>query len=218
MEPTEWRTYLVTQRTLSAGRTTETVVEAALNGGVDAVQLREKGVDARTRYRMGRRLRELTAAADADLIVNDRVDLAAALDADGVHLGQTDLPVEVAREQLGDDAIVGCSTSTVREAEAAVAAGADYLGVGAVYGTASKDVADAKDGVGPERVGEIARAVDVPVVGIGGIDASNAAPVVEAGASAVAVISAITGADDPAAAAHELRETVVDAQEVRADG
>ncbi len=192
-------------------------MEAALDGGVDVVQLREKDADARTRYRLGRRLRELTAAAEADLIVNDRVDLAAALDADGVHLGQSDLPVEVARERLGDDAVVGCSTSTVEEAEAAVAAGADYLGVGAVYGTSSKDVADAKDGVGPERVGEIARAVDVPVVGIGGIDASNAAPVVEAGASSVAVITAITGADDPAAAARDLREAVTAAHGGRGD-
>lgn len=217
MDPSEWRTYLVTQRSRSAGRPTASIVEAALSGGVDVVQLREKGVDARTRYRTGRRLRELTAGAGADLIVNDRVDLAAALDADGVHLGQSDLPVEVAREQLGEEAIVGCSASTVSEAQDAVAAGADYLGVGAVYGTRSKDVADAKDGIGPERVGEIARAVDVPVVGIGGIDPSNAAPVVEAGASAVAVISAITSADDPEAAAHELRETVVGAHESRTD-
>ncbi|WP_058366009.1 thiamine phosphate synthase [Haloparvum sedimenti] len=218
MDPTEWRTYLVTQRSRSGGRSTESVVEAALSGGVDAVQLREKDVDARTRYRIGRRLRELTAAADAALIVNDRVDLAAALDADGVHLGQSDLPVEVAREQLGPDAVVGCSTSTVREAEAAVDAGADYLGVGAVYGTSSKDVAEGKDGIGPERVGEIARAVDVPVVGIGGIDASTAAPVVEAGASAVAVITAIAGAEDPTAAARELRASVIEAGESRVDG
>ncbi|WP_430506546.1 thiamine phosphate synthase [Haloparvum sp. PAK95] len=208
MHPSQWRTYLVTQQSISAGRDTEDVVEAALDGGVDAVQLREKDLDARTRYHMGKRLRELTTEADAALIVNDRIDLAAAVDADGVHLGQSDLPVEVAREQLGDDAIVGCSTSTVREAEIAEAAGADYLGVGAVYGTSSKDVDAAKDGIGTDRIRAIAEAVDVPVIGIGGIDPSNAAPVVEAGATGVAVISAITAAEDPEAAAAKLSEVV----------
>ena len=215
MGPTSWRSYLVTQRSRSAGRSTEAVVEAALAGGVDVVQLREKDRDARERYRLGRRLRELTSEAGVPLIVNDRVDLAAAVDADGVHLGQSDLPVEVAREQLGPGATVGCSASTVAEAEAAQAAGADYLGCGAVYGTDSKDVRDAKDGIGPERIREIARAVDVPVVGIGGIDADNAAPVVEAGAIGVAVISAITAADDPERATRELRGTVLEARERR---
>lgn len=211
MYPRQWRTYLVTQQSHSTGRDTETVVDAALDGGVDVVQLREKDLDARTRYRMGRRLRALTEAAGAALIVNDRVDLAAALDADGVHLGQSDLPIEVAREQLGDDAIVGCSTSTVPEAVAAEAAGADYLGVGAVYGTSSKDVDDAKDGIGTDRIRSIVDAVDIPVIGIGGIDASNAAPVIEAGATGVAVISAITGAEDPKAAAAALSEVVENA-------
>ena len=208
MYPSQWRTYLVTQQSLSAGRDTEAVVEAALDGGVDAVQLREKDLDARTRYHMGERLRELTTEADAALIVNDRIDLAAAVDADGVHLGQSDLSVEVAREQLGEDAIVGCSTSTVREAEIAAAAGADYLGVGAVYGTASKDVDGAKDGIGTDRIRAIAEVVDIPVIGIGGVDASNAACVVEAGATGVAVISAITAAEDPGAVAAELSEVV----------
>ncbi|MFA9516513.1 thiamine phosphate synthase [Halopenitus sp. H-Gu1] len=212
MDPRDWRTYLVTQQHLSAGRETETVVEAALAGGVDAVQLREKDRSARDRYRLGQRLRELTDAADAALIVNDRIDLAAAISADGVHLGQSDLPIEVAREQLGEETIVGCSTSTVREAEIAEAAGADYLGVGAVYGTSSKEVDGAKDGIGPGRIREIAEAVEIPIVGIGGINADNAAAVIEAGATGVAVISAITAADDPEAAAQNLREVVVDAE------
>jgi thiamine-phosphate pyrophosphorylase len=100
------------------------------------------------------------------------------------------------------------SAATVQEARAAVDAGADYLGVGAIYGTSSKDVADDRDGVGPERIRSITDAVDVPVVGIGGITAENARPVVEAGASGVAVISAITAADDPEAAAAALQEVV----------
>jgi thiamine-phosphate pyrophosphorylase len=208
MNTPAWRTYLVTDDAHSAGRTTPTIVKAALEGGVDVVQLREKTMDARSRYRVGRRVRELTAEADVPLVVNDRVDLAAAIDADGVHLGQTDLPVEVARDQLGPDAIVGVSAATVTEARAAVDAGADYLGVGAVYGTDSKDVDDDRDGVGPERIRSITDAVDVPVIGIGGITAANAEPVVEAGANGVAVISAITAADDPEVAAAALCEVV----------
>ncbi len=208
MNPTEWRTYLVTQASRSAGRDTEAVVEAALAGGVDAVQLREKDVPDAERYEIGRRLRELTADAGVPLIVNDRVDIAAAVGADGVHLGQSDLPIEVARERLGEAAVVGRSASTVEQARAAEEAGADYLGVGAVYGTESKAVPDSRDGIGTERVRELAEAVEVPVIGIGGITADNAAPVAEAGATGVAAISSITAADDPAAATAALREAV----------
>ncbi|WP_436929683.1 thiamine phosphate synthase [Halosimplex halobium] len=208
---TDWDVYLVTQESLSGDRTTREVVEAAVAGGVDVVQLREKDRSARERYHVGRKLRELTREAGVTFVVNDRVDLAAAVDADGVHLGDDDLPVEVAREQLGDDAIVGRSVSFVDDARRAEKAGADYLGVGAVYATGSKDdIDDDEYEIGPERVGEIAAAVDIPVVGIGGITADNAAPVVEAGADGAAVITAITRADDPEAATRDLAETVAD--------
>ncbi|SNR24620.1 thiamine phosphate synthase [Halorubrum vacuolatum] len=212
MEPSTWRTYLVTQASRSGDRDTVAVVRAALAGGVDAVQLREKGTDARHRYRLGRELRELTADADVPLIVNDRVDIAAAIDADGVHLGQSDLPIDVARDQLGSEAIIGCSTSTTAEAKRAVAEGADYLGVGAVYATDSKDVPEEESGIGPERIRAIASAVDLPIVGIGGIGEGNAAAVIQAGATGVAVISAITAAADPAAATRRLGEVVADAR------
>ncbi|WP_280586605.1 thiamine phosphate synthase [Halorubrum sp. Boch-26] len=210
MNPTEWRTYLVTGASRSAGRDTETVVEAALAGGVDVVQLREKDVNDAERYELGRRLRELTADAGVPLVVNDRIDIAAAIGADGVHLGQSDLPVAVAREQLGDAAALGVSASTVEQARAAEAAGADYLGVGAVYGTDSKAVSGDRNGIGTERVAAVVDAVDVPAIGIGGIDASNAAPVVEAGATGVAALSAITAAADPKAATAALREAVTE--------
>lgn len=210
MDTTEWQTYLVTAESRSAGWTTPEVVGAALDGGVDVVQLRDKATSARERYETGLRLRELTADAGVPLLVNDRIDLAAAIDADGVHLGQSDLPVAVAREQLGEDAVVGVSASTLEQARAAEAAGADYLGVGAVYGTDSKDVSGDRDGIGTERIAAVADAVELPVIGIGGIDASNAAPVVEAGATGVAVLSAITAAEDPEAAAAALRETVTE--------
>ena len=210
MSPATWRTYLVTGAAHSAGRDTPSVVADALEGGIDVVQLRDKGQSARERYQTGRRLREQTNTAGVPLVVNDRIDLARAIEADGVHLGQSDLPVEVAREQLGASAIVGVSASTVAEATAAEAAGADYLGVGAVYGTTSKAVPDEENGIGTERIEAIARAVDIPVIGIGGIDATNAAAVVDAGATGVAVISAITAADDPRAATATLREVVTD--------
>ncbi|RQG94646.1 thiamine phosphate synthase [Natrarchaeobius chitinivorans] len=203
-----WGTYLVTQESLSRGRSTGRIVREAVAGGIDVVQLREKDTDARFRYELGLELREITAEAGVDLIVNDRVDIADAIDADGVHVGQSDLPVAVARDLLGSDAIVGCSTSTVEQAERAEADGADYLGVGTIYGTTSKDVASEKDGVGPERVAAIADAVSIPIVGIGGVTVDNATPVVEAGAAGVAVISEITTADDPRAAAAGLVEAV----------
>jgi len=210
MDPATWRTYLVTQESHSAGRETTDIVDAAIAGGIDAVQLREKGTPIRERYELGRRVRERTAEADVPLVVNDRADLAAAIDADGVHLGQSDLPGRAARDLLGPDALVGCSAATVAEAEAAVAEGADYLGVGAVYPTDSKTVPDEKQGIGTDRVGAIADAVPVPVIGIGGITPTNAGAVTAAGAAGVAVVSAITAAEDPREATATLREAVGD--------
>lgn len=217
MDPSTYDTYLVTQQSVSDGRSTVDIVRDAIAGGIDVVQLREKETTARFRYELGLELRELTAEADVDLIVNDRVDIARAIDADGVHIGQSDLSVDVVRDLLGPEAIVGCSTATLEEASQAEAAGADYLGVGTVYGTTSKDVAEYKDGVGPERIAEIVDAVSIPVVGIGGITADNAGPVVEAGAAGVAVISEITAAEDPRAATEALAETVETAKGI-ADG
>jgi thiamine-phosphate pyrophosphorylase len=211
---TDWDVYLVTQGSLSAGRSTREVVEAAIAGGVDVVQLREKDRSARERYHLGRKLRALTREAGVTFVVNDRVDLARAVDADGVHLGDDDLPVSVARDSLGPDALVGRSVSFVDDAVAAERAGADYLGVGAVYATGSKDdIDDDEYAVGPKRVSDIAAAVDIPVVGIGGIDADSAGAVVEAGADGVAVITAITRADDPEAATRQLGETVATARD-----
>ncbi|MDT3433482.1 thiamine phosphate synthase [Haloarcula sp. 1CSR25-25] len=205
----DWDVYLVTQASLSAGRTTDGIVADAVDGGVGVVQLREKDRSARERYELGQRLRELTHEAGVTFLVNDRVDIARALDADGVHLGDDDLPVPVARDLLGDDALIGRSVSTVDAARDAEAAGADYLGVGAVFATGSKDdIDDEQYAVGTDRVAAIAEAVDIPFVGIGGITADNATEVVEAGADGVAVITAITRAEDPAAATAALADAV----------
>lgn len=196
--------YLVTDESLSADRSTPEIVEAAIAGGVDVVQLREKEMAASKRHEVGLELRELTRAGNVPLIVNDRVDLAAAIEADGVHLGDEDLPVSVAREQLGETAIIGRSVSTPDAARAAERAGADYLGVGSIYGTTSKEVAPEHSNVGPDRVRAIRAATNLPFVGIGGITPDNAADVVAAGADGIAVLSAITGARDPEAATRRL--------------
>jgi len=205
----DWDVYLVTGESLSAGRRTLDIVESAIDGGIGVVQLREKDRTVRERYEMGRTLRKLTREAGVTFVVNDRVDLAAVLDADGVHLGDDDLPVRAARRLLGEDAVIGRSVSTVEAAKTAEAAGADYLGVGAVYQSSSKDdIAEETHGIGPKRVRAIADAVDIPVVGIGGVTADNAAEVAAAGADGVAVITAITRADNPAAATAALVEAV----------
>lgn len=206
---TDWDVYLVTQQSHSNGRDTPEIVREAIAGGVDVVQLREKDVPARERYQLGRDLRKATREADVPLIVNDRVDLAQAIDADGVHLGDEDLPIETARELLGPDAIIGRSVSFVADALAAEEAGADYLGVGAIYATGSKDdIDDDEHAIGTERLARICDAVDIPVVAIGGIDADTAGETVAAGADGVAVITTITRADDPAAATQALGEAV----------
>lgn len=203
------RVYVLTDRGLSRGRSEAEIVRAALAGGATAIQLRWKTGPLREAVRAGRELQALCRQAGALFVVNDRVDLALALDADGVHLGVDDLPVEEARRLAGDRLVIGFSPSTLEEALDAERAGADYLGVGPVYGTATK--ADAGPAVGTGHVRAIARAVSIPIVGIGGITAANARAVIEAGAAGVAVISAVVAADDPRAAAAALRAVVDEA-------
>jgi thiamine-phosphate pyrophosphorylase len=202
-------TYLVTQKSHSRDRSTPEIVSEAIEGGIDVVQLREKHETIRSRYTIGKEIRALTEEAGIPFIINDRVDLAAALNADGVHLGDDDLPVKAARDVLGNSAIIGRSVSTVSAATEAVDAGADYLGVGAVYQTSSKDVDDAEAEIGKSKLTEIAESVEVPIVAIGGITPDRAHSVIEAGADGVAVISAITKADDPRAATVQLNKAVV---------
>jgi thiamine-phosphate pyrophosphorylase len=198
--------YLVTDERLSRGRLTAEIVRAAIRGGIDVVQLRGKDLPAREQLAIGRELRAITREAGVLFIVNDRVDLALALDADGVHVGQDDLPAEVARQLVGPDRIVGVSAATIPEALAARDAGADYLGVGAIYGTATK--LDAGAATGPGLLRTIAGAVDLPLVAIGGIKATNIAEVIAAGAVSAAVVSAIVSADDPEAAARDLQRRI----------
>lgn len=197
--------YLVTEEALSAGRPSEEICQAALAAGVRLVQLREKEGTARRALRIGLALRALARAHRALLLVNDRLDLALATEADGVHLGQEDVPLGVARAILGPDALIGLSITDPAQLDAPDARDADYLGVGAVFPTGSK--ADARY-TGLELLAMARAAVDTPIVAIGGITAENAAEAVRAGADVVAVISAVTMAADPAAAARRLLEQV----------
>lgn len=190
----------------TAGRPLAEVVRAALRGGAPAVQLRLKDGPAREMVALARVLLAETRAAGALLFVNDRVDVALAAGADGAHMGEDDLPVEAARRIVPPGFLLGRSTDTVEAALQAQADGADYVGVGPVYATGSK--ADAGEPVGTGRIAAVAAAVRIPVVGIGGCAAENAAAVARAGAAGVAVISAVMRAPDPEAAARALLAAV----------
>jgi thiamine-phosphate diphosphorylase len=178
------------------------VVEAALAAGAPCIQLREKELGAGQILGIARRLRRLTRNRNALFVVNDRVDLALACHADGVHLGPDDLPVEEVRRIVPRDFLVGFSTDDPATATRAVDAGADYLGCGTVWPTGSKK--DAGSAIGPDGLGAVARAVPVPVVGIGGITPERAALLRSTGAAGVAVIGAVMAAPDPGAAVRAL--------------
>jgi thiamine-phosphate pyrophosphorylase len=175
----------------------------AIEGGADAIQMREKDMPDRQRLELARRLRELTARAGVLFIVNDRADIAAAAGADGVHLGQDDLPPSAIRPLLPPRALIGLSTHTLEQAKAAAGAGADYIGVGPMFPTATKDAGPL---AGPACLRAVLQEVSLPAVAIGGITADNIDQLVAAGAKAVAVSSAVIAAEDPAAAARAIRE------------
>lgn len=194
---------------LAQGRSVEQVARLALQGGAGMIQLRHKGASDRELLAEAVALRSLCAAAGALFIVNDRADVAVAADADGVHVGQQDLPVAAARRIVGLRKLIGCSTATLEEAVAAQAAGADYLGVGTIYPTASK--ADTRP-AGLATLKLIREGVSLPLVAIGGINQANAGEAIESGADAVAVISAVVSAEDIAAAAAGLAQAVGEAR------
>ncbi|MEK4516514.1 thiamine phosphate synthase [Paenibacillus sp. FSL H8-0122] len=176
----------------------EDTLAAAAAGGITLFQFREKGSAAlkgAALLRLGQQLRQICRAYSIPFIVNDDLELAVALDADGIHVGQDDLPARLIREQLGEHKIIGVSAHNLTEARQAIADGADYLGVGPVYPTTSKD--DAQAVRGTTVIEELRRSgLSIPVVGIGGISLENAPPVIRAGADGLSIISAIAGAED----------------------
>ena len=177
------------------------VARELLRGGTDVIQMREKSLTDCELLQRAEALRELTHELDALFIVNDRPDIAMLSGADGVHLGQEDLPPNRVRELVGPDLLIGLSTHDVKQAAAAHKQDADYIGVGPVFPTPSKEY---HDGIGLDMVSRLCDATDLPTVGIGGITAKNAFQARSAGATAVAAIRALCGVDDPQAAARSF--------------
>ncbi len=198
--------YVITDSFLAGGRPLREVVEKAIAGGATCIQLREKGADSRTLFLKAGELRKITRKKGVPLIVNDRLDIALAVGADGVHLGQDDLPPEAACRIMPAGMILGVSVDNPQQACQAENLGATYLGAGAVFATATKP--DARQAIGLEILSRICREVKIPVVGIGGINVENAAKVIEAGAAGVAAISSVIAAPDITAAARKILEQV----------
>lgn len=202
----DYSLYVITNAKLSRGRPHREIIAAAIRGGATMVQYREKNASTRQMIDEAFVLRDLCREHDVPFIVDDRVDVALAVDADGVHVGQDDMPPSLARRLIGLEKILGVSAENAVQAHAAIDAGANYLGVGAVFATSTKS--DAGEPLGLDRFAKIARVSTVPIVGIAGINASNAASVIRAGAAGIAVVSAVVRAEDVEAAARELRMIV----------
>lgn len=205
----DYSLYICTDRVLMTSDTIEEGVELAIKGGATIVQLREKQCSGREFFEVARSVKEVTDAYEIPLIINDRVDIALAVDADGVHLGQKDIPAAVAREILGKHKIIGVSANNEELALRAQKDGADYIGIGDVFGTSTKENTSH---VSMEQLKNIREMVKIPVVAIGGIHAGNVRQLKGTGIDGIAVISAVFGAKNITAAAEELVELL---EEVR---
>ncbi len=203
---------VITDRGLSRGRSLVEVVGAAIRGGTQMVQFRDKELPDGEFYRQALKLRELTRQAGVLFIIDDRVDVALCVGADGIHVGEKDLPLEPVRELIGPEMILGASARTPHEVQKAHEAGADYLGVGAIFATRTKEDIVC---VGPERLTQLRSLATVPILAIGGITADNASHAILAGADGVAVISSVVGADDITRATSLLIEKVQEARRER---
>jgi len=202
----DYSLYLVTDRNLSRKRSSEEIVGAAVRGGVTCVQLREKHCSTREFIREARSLQPLLHRYKIPLIINDRLDVALAVGADGLHLGQSDMHIDDARRLAGKKMIIGISAENLDDAIIAQQEGADYIGISPVFATDTK--ADTAAPLGLEGIRRIRKAVNIPLVGIGGINMSNAREILSAGADGVAVVSAIVAADCPETATAELKKLI----------
>lgn len=200
---TDYSLYLVTDSDICGREKLLYYIENAILGGVTIVQLREKSSDGRQFYETAAKVRKLTNEYSIPLIINDRVDIALAVNADGVHLGQNDLPCEAARKILGNDKIIGLSARSISKAIDAEKSGADYIGVGAMFPTSTKNDAEV---VSPSIIKDIKNIVNIPIVAIGGICIDNIGILSGCGIDGAAVVSAIMGSDTPRSAAKELIE------------
>lgn len=192
--------YLVTDNSDDVEKFLNTI-EEAIKGGTTVVQIREKTADTLDFYNLALRVKEITTKYNVPLIINDRVDVALAIDADGVHVGQSDMPCDVTRRLIGENKILGVSAATIEEAKKAQKDGADYIGTGAVFPTQTKDDAPS---VTKQELKEIVDSIDIPVVAIGGINLENAHELVDTGISGLSVVSAIMSSDNPKKSSEEL--------------
>jgi thiamine-phosphate pyrophosphorylase len=197
----DYSLYLVTDRDVLLDTDIYTAVEEAIKGGVTVVQIREKSLSTLEFYNIAVKIKSITDKYKIPLIINDRIDIAQAIDAAGVHLGQSDMPMSIARCILGDNKIIGVSTSTLEEAQKAEAEGADYVGVGAMFPTTTKDDAKA---VSVQVLKEIKEGIAIPVVAIGGINEKNVALLKIANIDGIAVVSDILGKKSIKEAAQKL--------------
>ena len=202
-EDIDYSVYLVTDHRNKTDEEFLRIIEEAIKGGTSIVQLREKTASTKDFYQLALKVKEITSKYDVPLLINDRIDIAIAVDSEGVHIGQDDMPADIARKIIGEDKILGVSASTVEEAKKAEIDGADYIGSGAVFPTATKDDADS---VSKEELKEIVDSIDIPVVAIGGITLENAGTLKDTGIAGFSVVSAIMSADDPKEASQKLRE------------
>lgn len=210
MNREQLKLYLVTDRGIAGSRDIADIVAEAVRGGVTMVQLREKNIGTRDFVNLAIRLRSVLAPCGVPLIINDRIDVALASDADGVHIGQSDMPFAIARRLLGPEKIIGLSVENFAQIEAANALDVDYIGVSPVFATLTKT-----DTAAPFGIEGLRRAVELsvhPAVGIGGMNAATAAEVMSAGADGIAVVSAIVGAASPRKAAENLLKIMGEAQ------
>ena len=209
----DYTLYVIVQEKFSGGRDLVEVARLAISGGATVIQLRDKESTDSRLLEKGLALRRLTRAEDVPLIINDRIDIALAVDAEGVHLGQDDLPVSSARQLLGPGKIIGVSTHSLEQARQARRQGADYIGVGPVFDTKTKE--NGARPVGLELLRQVGGEIDLPWVAVGGIDKSNVSEVVSAGAKGVAVVTAVVSAPDIRAAALFLREEIINTRSSR---
>ncbi len=192
--------YLVTDNSDDVEKFLKTI-EEGIKGGVSVVQIREKTADTLDFYNLALKVKDITTKYNVPLIINDRVDVALAIDADGVHVGQSDMPCDVTRKLIGNDKILGVSAATIEEAQKAEMDGADYIGTGAVFPTATKDDAPK---ITKKDLKEVVDSIDIPVVAIGGITLDNAHELKDTGIAGLSVVSAIMSAENPKKASEEL--------------
>ena len=192
--------YLVTDKSDDVEKFLNTI-EEAIKGGVTVVQIREKTAETLDFYNLALKVKEITTKYNVPLIINDRVDVALAIDAEGVHVGQSDMPCDVTRKLIGEDKILGVSAATIDEAKKAEKDGADYIGTGAVFPTATKDDAPS---ITKQDLKDVVDSINIPVVAIGGITLENASQLKDTGIAGLSVVSAIMSAENPKKASQTL--------------